>query len=54
MEMKKHLSHYIKGFEGARDMRQKLLTSDDADWVLKTLEEIQRSLPERDNIPLAV
>lgn len=46
MEMKKHLTHYLKGFEGAKDMRQKLLTSDDADWVVKTLEEILASLPE--------
>jgi tRNA-dihydrouridine synthase B len=54
MEMKKHLSHYIKGFEGAKEMRQKLLTSDDPDWVLKTLEEIHQSLPELDPVPLAV
>jgi nifR3 family TIM-barrel protein len=54
MEMKKHLTHYLKGFEGARDLRQKLLTSDDPDWVLKTLEEYQQSLPDRDAVPLAV
>jgi tRNA-dihydrouridine synthase len=54
MEMKKHLTHYLKGFEGARDLRQKLLTSDDPDWVMKTLEEYQQSLPDRDAVPLAV
>lgn len=54
MEMRKHLSHYIKGFEGAREMRQKLLTSDDADWVLKTLEEIQRAMTDQDPVPVAV
>jgi nifR3 family TIM-barrel protein len=48
LEMRKHLTHYLKGFEGARDMRQKLLTSDDADWVMKTLEEIHANLPEVD------
>jgi tRNA-dihydrouridine synthase B len=46
LEMRKHLTHYLKGFEGAKDMRQKLLTSDDADWVVRTLEEIYLSLPE--------
>lgn len=46
LEMRKHLTHYLKGFEGARDMRQKLLTSDDSDWVLRELEAIYRSLPE--------
>lgn len=49
LEMRKHLTHYLKGFEGARDMRQKLLTSDDADWVVKTLDEIHASLPEEDS-----
>lgn len=48
LEMRKHLTHYLKGFEGARDMRQKLLTSDDADWVVKTLAEIHALLPEED------
>ncbi len=48
LEMRKHLTHYLKGFEGARDMRQKLLTSDDADWVVKSLEEIHQNLPEED------
>jgi tRNA-dihydrouridine synthase B len=41
MEMRKHLTHYIKGFEGARDARQKLLTSDDAPWVLEQLRKLQ-------------
>ncbi len=54
MEMRKHLTHYLKGFEGARDMRQKLLTSDDPEWVVRTLEDIQRSMPESDLLPLAV
>ncbi len=48
LEMRKHLTHYFKGFEGARDMRQKLLTSDDPDWVLKSLEEIYQNMPEED------
>lgn len=39
-EMRKHLTHYIKGFEGARDMRQKLLTSEDASWVMETLTRL--------------
>jgi tRNA-dihydrouridine synthase B len=51
MEMKKHLTHYLKGFEGAKDLRQKLLTSDDADWVVKTLGEIIETLPEGDLAP---
>jgi tRNA-dihydrouridine synthase B len=46
LEMRKHLTHYFKGFEGAREMRQQLLTSNDADWVVKTLGEIQETLPE--------
>lgn len=54
LEMRKHLTHYLKGFEGARDMRQKLLTSDDADWVVKTLAEIHNFLPEEDPIGLSV
>jgi tRNA-dihydrouridine synthase len=54
MEMRKHLTHYLKGFEGAREMRQKLLTSDDPEWVLKTLEDIQRSMPEPEPVPLVV
>jgi hypothetical protein len=29
-------------------MRQKLLTSDDADWVLKSMEDIYQSLGEED------
>jgi len=48
LEMRKHLSHYLKGFEGAKDMRQKLLTTDDAEWVVRTLGEIHQSLPEED------
>ena len=48
LEMRKHLTHYLKGFEGARDLRQRLLTSDDADWVVKTLGEIYESLPGED------
>jgi nifR3 family TIM-barrel protein len=51
LEMRKHLTHYLKGFEGARDMRQKLLTVDDAEWVVKSLEEIYHSLPEVDPAP---
>ena len=50
LEMRKHLSHYLKGFEGARDLRQKLLTTDDADWVVKTLGEIHQSLSDEDTI----
>jgi tRNA-dihydrouridine synthase B len=51
LEMRKHLTHYLKGFEGAREMRQKLLTSDDPDWVVKTLAEIHENLPEEDPSP---
>jgi tRNA-dihydrouridine synthase B len=54
LEMRKHLTHYLKGFEGARDMRQKLLTSDDPDWVLKSLEEIYETMPEEDPAPAVV
>ncbi len=46
LEMRKHLTHYFKGFEGAREMRQQLLTSTDADWVVKTLGEIHETLSE--------
>ena len=46
LEMRKHLTHYFKGFEGAREMRQQLLTSNDADWVVKTLGEIHETLSE--------
>ena len=53
LEMRKHLTHYLKGFEGARDMRQRLLTSDDADWVVKTLGEIHQSLPDEEAPALA-
>lgn len=35
-------------------MRQKLLTSEDADWVVKTLAEIIETLPERDEVPARV
>ncbi len=52
LEMRKHLTHYLKGFEGARDMRQKLLTSDDADWVVKALAEIHEQLSEEDTLLL--
>lgn len=45
LEMRKHLTHYIKGFEGARDLRQKLLTSEDAPWVLETLRRLERETP---------
>lgn len=43
MEMRKHLTHYVKGFEGAREQRQKLLTSDDAPWVLGELRRLRDS-----------
>jgi tRNA-dihydrouridine synthase B len=53
LEMRKHLTHYFKGYEGARDMRQKLLTSDDPDWVVKTLTEICESVPEDARVVVA-
>jgi len=53
LEMRKHLTHYLKGFEGAKEMRQRLLTSDDTDWVVKTLGEIHQALPEEDPAPSA-
>lgn len=39
LEMRKHLTHYLKGFEGARAARQKILTSEDPGFVLRALEE---------------
>ncbi len=54
LEMRKHLTHYLKGFEGAKDMRQLLLTSNDTAWVLKTLSDIHQSLPEEDPVAVAV
>ena len=48
LEMRKHLTRYLKGFEGAKEMRQTLLTSNDTQWVLKTLAEIHDSLPAED------
>jgi tRNA-dihydrouridine synthase B len=42
LEMRKHLTHYIKGFEGARETRQNLLTSEDAPWVLESLRRLCR------------
>ena len=47
-EMRKHLVHYLKGFDGARDLRQKLLTSEDPDWVLESLKKLHATLPETD------
>jgi nifR3 family TIM-barrel protein len=48
LEMRKHLTHYLKGFEGAKELRQRLLTSDDAEWVMKTLADIHEGLPEEE------
>ncbi len=48
LEMRKHLTQYLKGFPGARERRQKLLTSNDADWVVKSLSEFHESLPDED------
>jgi len=48
LEMRKHLTHYFKGFEGAKEMRQTLLTSNDPEWVMKTLADIHASLPAED------
>ncbi len=48
MEMRKHLTHYLKGFVGARELRQKLLTSDDSSWVLDTLRKLRDEMPELD------
>jgi tRNA-dihydrouridine synthase len=53
LEMRKHLTHYLKGFEGAKEMRQRLLTCDDAEWVVKALSEIHQGLPETDPAPSA-
>jgi len=50
LEMRKHLTHYLKGFDGAKEMRQTLLTSNDPDWVLKTLADIHQSLPDEDPV----
>ena len=54
LEMRKHLTHYLKGFEGARDMRQRLLTSDNAEWVVQALTEIYESLSEDSLTPALV
>jgi tRNA-dihydrouridine synthase B len=51
LEMRKHLTHYLKGFEGAREWRQKLLTSNDAGWVIRQLAELVESQPEDDIVP---
>lgn len=51
-EMRKHLKQYLKGFEGAHELRHNLLTSNDADWVVKSLTEIQAALPEEDMVPV--
>jgi tRNA-dihydrouridine synthase B len=48
LEMRKHLTHYFRGFVGAKEMRQSLLTSNDSDFVLKTLADIHASLPAED------
>ncbi len=48
LEMRKHLTQYLKGFPGAKETRQRLLTSDDADWVVKSLTEFHESLPDED------
>jgi nifR3 family TIM-barrel protein len=50
LEMRKHLVHYLKGFDGARDLRQKLLTSEDPDWVLGSLRKLHAELPEADPV----
>ncbi len=39
LEMKPHLTHYVKGFDGARELRQTLLLSNDVKKVIRTLEE---------------
>jgi nifR3 family TIM-barrel protein len=39
LEMRKHLTHYIKGFDGARDLRQALLVTADPDRVRRRLIE---------------
>lgn len=39
LEMRKHLTHYVKGFDGARDLRQALLLSADPAKVQERLEE---------------
>jgi len=39
LEMRKHLTHYVKGFDGARDLRQALLVTADPVRVERTLGE---------------
>jgi tRNA-dihydrouridine synthase B len=51
LEMRKHMTHYLKGFVGARELRQKLLTSIEAGWVIRQLTEYHESLPEGDVVP---
>ncbi len=37
LEMRKHLAHYVKGFDGARELRQSLLVTADPDRVRERL-----------------
>jgi nifR3 family TIM-barrel protein len=47
-ETRKHLAHALKGFVGARELRQRLLPSEDAEWVLSSVRRLAEELPETD------
>jgi nifR3 family TIM-barrel protein len=46
MEMRKHLTHYLRGFQGARELRQSILTSMDLHWIIQTLEQFIEKMPD--------
>lgn len=53
LEMRKHLTHYLKGFEGARAARQELLTCEDPFFVTAGLEDLVRRAREGALRPVA-
>jgi tRNA-dihydrouridine synthase B len=44
--MRKHLAHYLKGFDGARDLRQAVLVTADPEMAMSTLRDYIARLPE--------
>ncbi len=47
-ETRKHLAHTLKGFVGARELRQRLLPSEDPEWVLASFRRLAAETPEID------
>lgn len=41
VEMRRHYTNYFKGIPGFKEYKQRLVTTDDAEGLFKTLEEIQ-------------